>query len=199
VVQRAPPWFDLIVVAGSVGGLEAVSEISAGLPADFPVPIAVVLHRSEQSPGILAAILGRRTSLRVRNAAAGDTPRAGTLYVAPPHRHLIVTPEGTFALQEGQLVHHTHSAADPLFFSAATVYRNRAICVVLSGGETDGAAGARAIGIAGGFVLAQDEATSRNFSMPSATIATGHVNAVLAAGDIADALLRLVLTRSVQR
>lgn len=73
-VQRALPWFDLIVVADSLG-VQALSEITAGLPADFPVPIAFVLHRSERVPGIIAEILGRRTSLQVRNAAAGETPQ----------------------------------------------------------------------------------------------------------------------------
>lgn len=73
------------------------------------------------------------------------------------------------------------------------------MAVVLSGGERDGAAGARAIGIAGGFVMAQNEATSRDFSTPSATIATGQVDAVLTVGDIAAALVSLVLTGSAQR
>jgi chemotaxis response regulator CheB len=73
------------------------------------------------------------------------------------------------------------------------------MAVVLSGAERDGAAGARAIGIAGGFVMTQNEATSRDCSMPSATIATGHVDAVLAVGDIAAALVSLAMTGSVQR
>ena len=197
-VQRTRLCFDLVVVGGSVGGWDALSRISSELPADFPVPIAVVLHRSERLPGILAEILGRLTALRVRNAAAGDAPQAGTIYVAPPDRHLIIAPDGTFALRDGRLVHFTHSAADPLFLSAASVHRSRAIAVVLSGGETDGAEGARAIGAAGGVVLAQDQATSKDFSMPSATIATGHVNAVLPAGAIAAVLVNLVWTGALR-
>jgi two-component system chemotaxis response regulator CheB len=191
------PCFDLIVVAASAGGLEALLEIVPSLPVDFPVPIAVVVHRSLQAPEMLATVLGRRTSLEVRTAAAGETPRAGTVYVAPPDRHLVVTPDRTFALQHGQRVQHTHSAADPLFLSAALVYGDRAMAIVLSGGQSDGAAGARAIGDAGGFVLVQNEATSRVFSMPSAAIATGQVEAVLPVGDIAAALVSLVWTRTL--
>jgi two-component system chemotaxis response regulator CheB len=192
VVPRRPrPPFDLIVVAASSGGLEALGAIFSGLPADFPIPIAVVLHRTLQLPEILVDLLRARTPLRVKTAVPGERPRAGTIYVAPPDRHLVLTANRTFALRGGSLVHHTHSAADPLFASAASVYRDRVVAVVLSGGDVDGAAGAGAVGVAGGVVLVQDEATSRTFSMPAAAIATGQVDAVLPPGGIAAALISL--------
>jgi two-component system, chemotaxis family, protein-glutamate methylesterase/glutaminase len=191
---RMRPPFDLVVVAASSGGLEALMAIFSSLPAEFPIPIAVVLHRSLQVPEMLATVLGRRTPLRVKTAAPDETPRAGTIYVAPPHRHLVLAENRTFAFQHEHLVHHTPSAADPLFLSAASVYRDRVVGVVLSGGDVDGAAGASAIGAAGGVVLAQNQATSKSFSMPAATIATGHVDAVLPPGGIATALKSLALT-----
>jgi two-component system chemotaxis response regulator CheB len=186
--------FDLVVVAASSGGLEALIAVFSSLPVDFSIPIAVVLHRSLQAPEMLATLLGSHTPLRVKTAAPGETPRAGTIYIAPPHRHLVLAENRTFAFQHVHLVHHTPSAADPLFLSAASVYRDRVVAVVLSGGDVDGAAGATAIGDAGGVVLAQNQATSRAFSMPAATIATGHVDAVLAPGQIAIALKSLALT-----
>jgi two-component system chemotaxis response regulator CheB len=186
--------FDLVVVAASAGGLEALIAVFSSLPAEFPIPIAVVLHRSLQAPEMLATLLGSRTPLRVKTAAPGETPRAGTIYVAPPHRHLVLAENRTFAFQHVHFVHHTPSAADPLFLSAASVYRDRVVAVVLSGGNVDGAAGARAIGAAGGVVLAQNQATSKSFSMPAATIATGHVDAVFPPGEIATALRSLALT-----
>ena len=81
--------------------------------------------------------------------------------------------------------------------SAAEVYRERVIAVVLTGGAGDAAEGARAVGLAGGIVLAQNEATSQVFSMPRATIATGHADAVLALDEIGPALIRLVRTGSL--
>lgn len=186
--------FDLVVVAASSGGLEALIAVFSSLPAEFPIPIAVVLHRSLQVPEMLATLLGSHTPLRVKTAAPGEIPRAGTIYVAPPHRHLVLAENRTFAFQHVHLVHHTSSAADPLFLSAASVYRDRVVAVVLSGGDVDGAAGAGAIGAAGGVVLAQNQATSKSFSMPAATIATGHVDAVLPPGGIATALKSLALT-----
>ena len=140
------------------------------------------------------ALATSRTPLRVKTAAPGETPRAGTIYVAPPHRHLVLAENRTFAFQHVHFVHHTQSAADPLFLSAASVYGDRAVAVVLSGGDVDGAAGAGAIGAAGGVVLAQNQSTSKSFSMPAATIATGHVDAVLPPTEIATALKSLALT-----
>jgi two-component system chemotaxis response regulator CheB len=188
------PRFDLVVLAASAGGLEALITVFSRLSAEFPVPLAVVLHRSMQLPHLLAEILGRRTALTVKVAAAGETPRPGTIYVAPPDRHLSVTPERTFALTAGGRIHHTHSAADPLFLSAAEVYAGRVVAIVLTGGDGDGAAGARAVGLAGGVVIAQNEATSQVFSMPRATIATGHADMVLAIEEIGPTLVLLVGT-----
>lgn len=189
-----PACFDLVVIAASAGGVEALTAVCSALPAEFPVPLVVVQHRSLRLPHMLAEILGRRTALRVKTAEAGETPRAGTVYVNPPGLHLTVTPERTFALTEGARINGTHSAADPLFVSSAEVYGDRVVAVVLSGGLGDGAEGARAVGLAGGIVIAQDAATSQVFSMPQATIATGHADAVLAIGDIGPAMIRLMET-----
>jgi two-component system chemotaxis response regulator CheB len=189
--------FDLIVVAASAGGVDALGTVFARLPPQFPVPLAVVQHRSMQFPNMLSQVLNRHSQLRVKTAEAGETPQPGTIYLAPPDRHLSITADGSFALTEGALIHHTHSAADPLFRSAAEVHRDRVIAVVLTGGLGDGAEGARAVGLAGGIVLAQNEATSQVFSMPKATIATGHADAVLAIEEIGPALVRLVETGSL--
>ncbi|MFL5447528.1 MAG: chemotaxis protein CheB [Gemmatimonadales bacterium] len=184
--------FDLVVLAASAGGLKAITAIVSGLSAAFPVPLAIVLHRSKQLPNMLAQVLGHSTALIVRTAEAGERPTPGTIYVAPSDRHLTITHDGTFALMDEQLIHHTYSAADPLFRSAAEVYGNRVVAIVLTGGQDDAAEGARAVGLAGGIVIAQNEATSQVFSMPQATIATGQADTILAIEDIAPALTRLI-------
>jgi two-component system chemotaxis response regulator CheB len=191
------PFFDLIVMAASAGGVDALGTILTGLPARFPVPVAAVLHRSTHLPNMLAHVLGRYTRLCVKTAEAGEAPKPGTIYLAPPDRHLSITSDGTFGLADGTLIHHTHSAADPLFVTAAEVHRDRVIAVVLTGGGDDGAEGARSVGLAGGVVLAQDEATSQVFSMPRAAIATSHADAVLPLEAIGPALIRLVQTGSL--
>jgi two-component system, chemotaxis family, protein-glutamate methylesterase/glutaminase len=190
----APRSFDLVVVAASAGGVNALLTLFAGLPASFSVPVAVVLHRSVQTPSMLSEVLDRRTPLAVRDALPGEAPQPGNVYIAPPGRHLLVSPERTFAFGEEARIKHLLSAADPLFISAAEVYHERVIAIVLTGGDGDGAEGARAVGLAGGIVIAQNEATSLVFSMPRATIATGHADTVLAIEDIGPALLRITET-----
>ena len=194
VGRVAPRTFDLIVVAASAGGVNALLTLFAGLPAGFSVPVAVVLHRSVHTPSMLSKVLARRTPLTVRDAVVGEPPQPGSVYIAPPDRHLVVTPERTFGLSEVSLINHLLSAADPLFISAAEVYHDRVIAIVLTGGDRDGADGARAVGLAGGIVIAQNEATSLVFSMPRATIATGHADTVLPIEDIGPTLLRLTET-----
>jgi two-component system chemotaxis response regulator CheB len=93
--------FDLIVVAASAGGVDALRTIFAHLPADFPVPLAVVQHRSQQFPHMLSHVLKRHSRLRVKTAEAGETPQPGTIYLAPPDRHLTIQADGSFGLTHG--------------------------------------------------------------------------------------------------
>jgi two-component system, chemotaxis family, protein-glutamate methylesterase/glutaminase len=186
--------YEIVVLAGSAGGLNALTTVLASLPEDFPLPIAVVLHRSTQGPHLLADVLSRYTPLRVAEAEAGEKLRAGTVYLAPSDLHLSVTQARTFALTGGGRQSYVLSSADPLFLSVASVYERRVIAVVLSGSGHDGAEGARAVGRAGGTVLVQDEATAQAFGMPAAAIATGEVDAVLPLPAIGPAVVRLAIT-----
>jgi two-component system chemotaxis response regulator CheB len=189
---RRPSTFPgLVVIATSLGGLDAATAVLGPLPADFPIPIALVLHRTRQMPEMLCEILAPRTRLRVHLAREGEPVLPGAVYVSTPDFHLSVTNEIAFTLTASPKVNHLASSADPLFQSAAGVYGPRAVAVVLTGSGRDGAEGARAVGLAGGFVIAQDEATSKAFGMPGSAIRTGEVDAVLPLDRIAPALLRL--------
>jgi two-component system chemotaxis response regulator CheB len=182
--------FDLIVIAASAGGIEALSTVLAALPADFPVPIALVQHRRDGQ--VLPAILARRTGLAVKEAESGEPIRPRTLYVAPTDWHLTVAPDRTFALHDGRRIRHVLSSAIPLFSSAAQALPGRVIAVVLSGGGMDATDGVQAVKASGGIVIAQDEATSKTFGMSRAAIQTGCVDHVLPLAQIGPALVRLV-------
>jgi len=188
----ASPLLKIVAIAASAGGLEALSRVFAPLPADFPAAIVVVLHIEADRPSHLAHILGRQTSLCVKQAEEGDILQAGWISTAPPGKHLLVNAEDTLSLSLGAKEHFSRPAADVLFRSVAATCGARAIGVVLTGGDGDGASGIGAIKAAGGMTIAQDEATSLKFSMPHSAIATGNVDFVLAVGDIAAALVSLV-------
>jgi two-component system chemotaxis response regulator CheB len=128
-------------------------------------------------------------------AVGGEPIRPGTVYVAPPDNHLLANADRTLALTQTELVHFVRPSADLLFESVAAAYRERSIAVVLTGSGSDGAMGVEAIKKMGGTVIAQDEATSEFFAMPSAAIETGKVDFVLPIEEMAPALLSLVVGR----
>lgn len=187
-----PPGFDIVALAASAGGLKALTDVLAALPADFQAPLVVVQHLDPRHRSLMADLLGRRTTLQVKEAAEGDRLEPGRAYVAPPNRHLLVNPDKTLSLTQTELVHFVRPSADLLFESAAASYRDRAIAVVLSGSGRDGAMGVKAIKKMGGTVIVQDEETSEFFGMPEAAQQTGMVDFVLPLPEIAPALQTLV-------
>ena len=191
--QKASPAFDIIAMAASAGGLTAISGVLAGLPADFPVPVVVVQHLDPRHRSLMADILSHRTPLQVKEASDGELLCDGTVFIAPPNRHLLVNADRTLTLAQTELVHFVRPSADLLFESVAGSFRERAIAVVLSGTGSDGAMGVRAIKKVGGTVLAQDEPSSEFFGMPGAAIESGEVDFILALADIAPALIKLVM------
>lgn len=187
----------VVAVAASIGGLQVVTMLLSALPADFPAPVLVVQHRGPGSTARLAEVLARRSALPVREARDGDDARAGTVYVAPPDRHVTLEEGFALALSDGPKQHYTRPAADPLFRSVAALVGRRAIGVVMTGRGEDGAAGAAAIRRAGGLVLVQEPGTCVSPHMPRAVLADSGADFLLRPDKIADALVSLVMVPGV--
>jgi two-component system, chemotaxis family, protein-glutamate methylesterase/glutaminase len=185
--------FDIVAIAASAGGLKALSQVLAHLPAEFPAAVVIVQHLDPRYRSLMADILSRRTRLQVKQAEEGDPLQPGNVYIAPPNRHLLVNPDGTLSLSQSELVHFVRPSADLLFDSVAASYKDRAIAVVLTGTGNDGTMGVQAIKKMGGTVLAQDEETSEFFGMPGAAIHTGTVDFIFPLPEIAAALVSLVM------
>jgi two-component system chemotaxis response regulator CheB len=183
--------YNLVVMAASAGGVKAFESLLSRLPQEFPLPIAIVQHRSTRDPNLLARVLSRHTPLRVKVAAEGERLEAGTVYLAPPNAHLTVDPNLRVGLKDGVKIRHVLSSANPLFESAAQALPGRVIAVVLTGYDRDATDGVQAVKLSGGIVIAQDEATSESFGMPSSAIATGCVDRVLPLPEIGPALVAL--------
>ena len=185
--------FDVVALAASAGGINALSQVLGSLPASFPAAMVVVQHLDPRHRSLMADILRRRTSLTVLQAEDGNHIQPGTAYIAPPDRHLLVNPDGSLSLTQSELVHFVRPSADLLFESVAASYKDRAIAVVLSGTGTDGSLGVGAIKKMGGTVIAQDEGSAEFFGMPSAAIKSGNADFVLALDEIPSALATLVM------
>ena len=192
--SRCEPARCVIAMAASVGGLNALSVILGGLPADFPAAIAIVMHLSPTHKSILAEILNSRSDLEVRQAKTGDRLCHASVFVAPPNHHLLVAHDGHLELSSSsaEKVHYARPSAEPLFASVAEVYQQHAIAVVLTGGDGDGSFGVQIIKDKGGQVIAQDRPTSQDFSMPESSIKTGDVDFILPLDKIAPKLIELV-------
>jgi two-component system chemotaxis response regulator CheB len=186
----ARPAFEIVALAASAGGLNALTHVLSALPADFPAGLVVVQHLDRRHRSLMAEILSRRTRIQVAEASEGHFVRPGTAYIAPSDRHLLVNADRSFSLTQTELVHFVRPSADLLFESTAASFRDRAIAVVLSGSGQDGAMGVRAIKKMGGTVIVQD-ANAQFRGMPDAALATGLVDFVLPLDDIALALQKL--------
>ncbi len=184
--------FDVVALATSAGGLNALSEILLALPTDFPAAITIVQHLNPHHRSFLVHILNCRTPLVVKQAEAAEQLRAGVVYVAPPNWHLLVNSNGTIALAQTERVNFSRPAADRLFESVANSFKQRAIAVVLTGMGRDGAVGIRKIKQMGGTTIAQDQTTAEFFAMPGAAIQTKAVDLVLPLEQIASTLVKLV-------
>lgn len=188
--------YDVIAMAASAGGIAAFGEVLAALPAGFPASIVVVQHLDPRHRSLMADILRRRTSLEVVQASEGDRISPGTVFIAPPDRHLLLNPDGRLSLTQTELVHFVRPSADLLFESVAASYKDRAIAVVLTGTGSDGSMGVRAIKKMGGTVIVQDQKSAEFSGMPSAS--TGDADFVLPLDEIAPALVTLVVKGMVE-
>jgi two-component system chemotaxis response regulator CheB len=185
--------FDLVAIVASLGGIEALPDVLAALPGDFPAAVAVCQHVGPRSPLILPRLFGRRSRLPVAYAADGEPLVAGRIYTAPPDHHLLVSRDRRAVLSQSRKVKFCRPAGDPLLVSAAAAYGERTLGVVMTGLNTDGSAGAQAIKWTGGMMLAQDQASCRATGMPRAAIATGCVDLVLPLESLGPALVALVM------
>lgn len=188
------PHVDVVALAASAGGINALGAVLAALPSDFRAGVLIVQHVSPQHRSMMAEILGRTTTLEVSEAVAGARVAPGMVFVAPPDHHLLVRSDGTLELTQSELVHFVRPSADLLFESVAAAYGHRAAVVVLTGTGSDGSLGAKAAKEKDATVIAQNEGTCEHFGMPAAAIATGAVDVVLPLEHIAPTLVKLVET-----
>jgi two-component system chemotaxis response regulator CheB len=190
VLKPAMQRYELVVIGCSMGGMQALQTILSSLTEDFPLPIAVVQHRYRTSNEGLPTFLRKESPLAVVDAIDKQWLRPGTIYLAPADYHLLVE-RGELSLSVDDRVEHARPSIDVLFESAADAYEERAVGVVLTGSNADGAAGARRIKERGGFVLVQDPKTAESPAMPAAAISATPVDRILPLDRIGPFLVEL--------
>lgn len=181
---------DIIAIGASAGGVEALKQLAAGLPADLPASVFIVLHVFPGVPSALPNILGRVTPLPVTHAADGQPFHPGSIYIAPPDVHMLVG-DGVIKLERGPMENRSRPAIDPLFRSAAGIYGPRVICVLLTGLLDDGTAGMIAVTLNGGIGIVQDPTEAAYPDMPRSAVENEHPQYILPLSEIAAKLTEL--------
>jgi two-component system chemotaxis response regulator CheB len=182
---------DLVVIGASAGGVDTLSRVVAGLPADLAATVCIVLHIAPTSPSALAQILQRAGRLPCRQPRDGESMHAGVVLVATPDHHLVIE-DGRARLTVGPRENGHRPSVDVLFRSAAADRGSRVIGVILSGTRDDGTAGLAAIKAHGGGTIVQDPDEALYPGMPASAIANVAVDAVAPSREIAGAIVAMV-------
>jgi two-component system chemotaxis response regulator CheB len=178
---------DVVAIAVSTGGPNALSLLMSQIRADFRPGIVIVQHMPEGFTGQFAERLERLAQIPVCEAEDGDVVSAGSALVAPGGRHIELTRTAgkvVVRLSRSSPVRGHRPSADVLFRSVAEVFGARSIGVILTGMGEDGAEGMLAVHEAGGYTIAQDETSSVVYGMPRAAIERGAVDKVLPLSEI---------------
>jgi two-component system chemotaxis response regulator CheB len=165
-------------------------KLLGALPVDFPIPIAVVQHRSKDSDRLLVQLLQDATPLHVCEVEDKDLLLAGSVHIAPANYHMLIE-QGYVSLTTDEAVRYSRPSIDVMFSSAADTYRSETIGVVLTGANEDGSRGLAHIVKCGGHALIQDPKTSEIAIMPGAAIHAVPKAEVLPLDGLAPRLLEL--------
>lgn len=187
----------IVLVGASAGGIEALITLFAGIPAEFPAAIAVVLHRSPSKGSHLIDVLQRSARLPIVEPERAVALEAGTIYLAPRDQHLQMR-DGVVEPIRGPKENFSRPAVDPLFRTGAEAHGRRVIGVVLSGWGSDGVAGLIAIKRAHGVSIVQRPDEAGAPGMPLNALMRDHVDWVLPIAEIADVLVRLAHGEAVE-
>jgi len=157
-----------VTIGGSAGSLEALQAILPRLPLNYGLAVIVVLHQHRHGGQRLGMVLARDSKLPVVPIENGDAISPGRIYVCPANYHVLVEEDHTLVLSTDPPMNFARPSIDVLFESAARVYRERLVGVLLSGASADGARGLASVRAHGGVVVCQDPATAREPTMPRA-------------------------------
>ena len=196
-LRRANPFerIEAVVIGSSTGGPNALATVLPRLPSNFPVPVLIVQHMPAAFTRFLAQRLTVLCPLPVEEASAGDAASAGKIKVAPGGYHLAVARDQEVVrvkINQGPAENSCRPSADVLFRSAAQVFANRVLAVVLTGMGQDGLRGCEALADLGAPIIVQDEASSVVWGMPGFVAKAGLADSILPLSEIGEAIVRRV-------
>jgi two-component system, chemotaxis family, protein-glutamate methylesterase/glutaminase len=174
---------DIVVIGASAGGVEALQQLTKGLPADLPAAIFVTMHVAPRSRSLLPDILNRAGRLIAEHPEDGAPIEYGRIYVAPPDHHLVIEHDHAH-LTSGPKEQHHRPCINVMFRSAAVAYGERVVGIVLSGELDDGTSGLWEIERRGGVTVVQNPEEAAFPSMPLNALRQVEVDHTVSLSDI---------------
>jgi two-component system chemotaxis response regulator CheB len=184
--------YEAIVIGSSAGGLRALLELLSYLPLKYPLPIIIVQHLLDGNDSMFAELLNEKLAITVKEADDKEPILQGIVYLAPPGYHLLIEDDHTLSLSMDPHVNYSRPSIDVLFDSAAFVYEERCVGIVLTGASGDGSQGLHRIKGNGGLTLVQNPASAEFSTMPKAAIQATIVDHVLTLEEMGRFLIEIV-------
>lgn len=174
----------LIIIGGSAGSLQVIMSIIAAIGPGFPLPILIVVHRNGVVDSSLEELFSTKTRATVKEVEEKEIIIDGTIYLAPADYHVLIEADRTFSLDYSERVNFSRPSIDVTFRCAADVYQKDLACVILSGGNADGAEGMEYVKGKGGLVVVQDPISAEVPYMPQHAVARVPVDFIISAEEL---------------
>lgn len=174
----------VVIIGGSAGSLNALMNILPYLPNLISFAIVIVLHRKNSDDLTLEELLKVKSKIPVKIIEDKIPLQSGFLYVAPSNYHLLFERNDTLALDTSEKVNYSRPSIDVSFESASEIYGDNLIAILLSGSNSDGTAGVKAIQEAGGIIVIQNPLSADMPFMPNHAIANSKPDYVLTTDEI---------------
>lgn len=174
----------LLVIGGSAGSLQVILAILKGIGSDFPLPVLIVVHRTNSLESSLETLLSARTHLPIKEVEEKELLMPGTVYVCPADYHVLLEQDRTTSLDYSERVNFSRPSIDVTFRSAADVYGRGLIALLLSGANADGSEGMEYVKEKGGMTLLQDPQTAEVPYMPQQVLLRMTVDRIATAAEL---------------
>ena len=157
---------EALIIGGSAGSLDVLLKVLPAISPALSFPIIIVIHRKHGSDSLLPELLSGRTRLRVKEVDEKESIDAGAVYIAPSDYHTLIERDHSFSLDYSEKINYSRPAIDVTFQTAAEVYGENLVCLLLSGSNADGVNGLKTVKSFGGMAVIQDPATAQVSYMP---------------------------------
>ncbi len=180
-----------IIIGGSAGSFQVVTRILSALPAGYPIPVFLCLHRLKHVRSGFTEALSIKANLPIVEPDDKDPIKPGKIYLAPANYHMYIELGNKFALSTEEPVNHSRPSIDLSFFSASYSYKNKLIGIILSGANKDGALGLKSVKDSGGIAIVQDPKECQVPTMTTASLRATNVDYIFKTNEIINYLLKL--------